>query len=37
MEPIWRNYLRLDDVPWIKDHVVRILSNFIPPGISKTC
>ena len=25
MEPVWRNYLRLDDVPWIKDLVVRPL------------
>ncbi|KAL4909695.1 hypothetical protein BDW74DRAFT_186214 [Aspergillus multicolor] len=30
MEPIWRNYLRLDDVPWIKDHVIG--SAIIVPG-----
>ncbi|GKT50532.1 prosolanapyrone synthase [Colletotrichum spaethianum] len=30
MEPIWRNYLRLEDVPWIKDHVIG--SAFIIPG-----
>jgi acyl transferase domain-containing protein len=30
MEPIWRNYLRLDDVPWIKDHVVRPLEALSP-------
>ncbi|KAL4804624.1 hypothetical protein BDV18DRAFT_165984 [Aspergillus unguis] len=30
MEPVWRNYLRLDDVPWIKDHVIG--SAIIVPG-----
>ncbi|OJJ45037.1 hypothetical protein ASPZODRAFT_160532 [Penicilliopsis zonata CBS 506.65] len=30
MEPVWRNYLRLDDVPWIKDHVIG--SVIIVPG-----
>lgn len=30
MDPVWRNYLRLDDVPWIKDHVIG--SAIIVPG-----
>ncbi|KAK2877267.1 Type I Iterative PKS [Arthroderma sp. PD_2] len=30
MEPIWRNNLRLKDVPWIKDHVIG--NTTIVPG-----
>ncbi|KAH0559951.1 hypothetical protein GP486_003526 [Trichoglossum hirsutum] len=31
LEPTWRNILRLDDAPWIRDHV--ILKDIIFPGM----
>lgn len=30
LEPIWRNIIHLDDVPWIRDHI--ITDNIVFPG-----
>lgn len=35
LEPIWRNMLRHEEIPWVKDH--RVQSNIVYPGAGYIC